>query len=103
VQTETESALGDLRVKLLAAVAKARARGMQAEESCTAGRVKEPKARLGQMRRQLARYRRRLRMLAARHQELAAVAGPLADTTAALRGDVRALRRALSCGEGSGS
>jgi parallel beta-helix repeat protein len=97
VQTETESALGVLRVKLLAGIAKARARGTQAEESCTAGRVKEPKARLRQMRRQLARYRRRLRMLAARHQERAAVAGPLADAALALRDDVRALRRTLNC------
>jgi hypothetical protein len=103
VQTETEGTLDALRVKLLAAIAKARARETQAEESCTAGRVKEPKVRLGQMRRQLVRYRRRLRMLAARHRELAAVAGPLADTALALRDDVRALRRALSCGEASGN
>lgn len=96
-ETETASALGSLRVKLLATVAKARARGVQAEESCTDGRAKEPKARLGQMRRQLARYRRRLRALAARHEDVAALAGALADAAATLRDDARALRHALSC------
>jgi len=102
-QTEEEGALGDLRAKLLAALGKATAREVQAEDSCTAGREKEPKARLGQMRRHLARYRRRLRALAARQREMAAVAGPLADTAATLRADARALRRALTCPEASGS
>jgi hypothetical protein len=98
-RTEDEDALDSERVGLLAALAKATAREVQAEDSCLDGRTRAPKVRIAQMRRQLARYRRQLRAMTKRHDEMAAIVGPLADAAAGVRGDARALRRALSCPE----
>jgi hypothetical protein len=98
-RTEDEAALDSARVRLLAALGKATAREVQAEDSCLDGRTRAPKVRIAQMRRHLARYRRRLRALARRHDEMAAIVGPLADAAADVRADARALRRSLSCPE----
>ena len=52
---------GTVTTQLLATLAKATAREVQAEDACLDGRTTTPKMRIIQMRRQLARYRRRLR------------------------------------------
>jgi hypothetical protein len=98
-RTEDEDAVGSVRVPLLAALGKATAREVQAEDSCSKGGTKAPKARIAQMRRQLARYRRRLRVLAKRSEDMGAIVTPLADAAASMRTDARALRRSLSCPE----
>ena len=96
-QTEAESALNDLRGKLLAKLAKAKQRTELANAGCGQGQTRKPSTRLKQVRRRLIGYAHQLRSLATRHAVPAAFREPLAQSAAAISTDAETLRKALRC------
>jgi PKD repeat protein len=96
-QTEAESALGNLRGKLVPKLAKAKDRTELADTWCAQGQRKKPASRLKQVRRRLIGYAHQLRGLAARKAVPADIREPLARTAEAIQTDGETLRKTLRC------
>ena len=96
-RTEAESALGNLRRKLVATLAKAKQRLELAEAQCADGQAKRPALRLKQVGRRLIRYVRRLRVPSGHETVPQDIRGPLAQTADGIRADAETLRKALRC------
>jgi hypothetical protein len=90
-QTQAESALGSLRGRLVARLAKAKERTELADTQCADGQRRRPTVRLRQVGRRLIQYVRRLRAVPADIRE------PLAQAAEAIHADAETLRKALRC------
>jgi len=95
-ETQSESALGALGPKLLAALGKATTHGKSAQDQCASGKTKPAKAQLKQVVKQLAQYGHRLKSHAARKIP-ESVRTPLAQTADGIGTDAKTLRGALHC------
>jgi hypothetical protein len=93
----SESALGDFGPKLGGALARATKRATEAHDLCAASDLKKVRQRLKQVGRALTQYAHRLAGHAARKAITAELRQELLAAGTALKSDVIALRKALSC------